>query len=153
MLTDPSTSGRKYHKLVNYTTFICNESLCVVWADWGYKCIPIRAHAMVTMHRMPCGQAMKYNQRNLGFVIYLLIGLSEYVIIICSVASNLLWLVIWASAVKFTLYLLAQAHSGWCSISLVQSVLCVDSYYISYVVMSRHKVVLTWHKPGLYRCF
>ena len=33
MLTDPSTSGRKYRKLVNYTTSICNESLCVVWED------------------------------------------------------------------------------------------------------------------------
>ena len=32
MCTDPSTSGRKYHKLVNNAIFICNESLFVVSA-------------------------------------------------------------------------------------------------------------------------
>ena len=30
--TDPSTSGRKYRKLVNNAVFICNESLFVVSA-------------------------------------------------------------------------------------------------------------------------
>ena len=32
MLTDPSTGGRKYHKLVNNAVFIRNESLFVVSA-------------------------------------------------------------------------------------------------------------------------
>ena len=42
--TDLFTSGKKYCKLVNNAVFICNES---------YKCIPIRAHAMVATKRMP----------------------------------------------------------------------------------------------------
>ena len=46
--TNPSTSGRKYHKLVNNAVFIrCFSS--------GYECIPIKAHAAVATQHMPCG--------------------------------------------------------------------------------------------------
>ena len=52
--TDPSTSGRKYRKLVNNAVFIRNESLFVVSSS-GYECIPIKAHAVVATQHMPCG--------------------------------------------------------------------------------------------------
>ena len=51
--TDPSTSGRKYRKLVNNAIFIRNESSFVVSA--AAECIPIKAHAAVATQHMPCG--------------------------------------------------------------------------------------------------
>ena len=51
MLTDPSTSGRKYRKLVNNANFICNESIFVASA----ATTSVKAHAAVAMQHMPCG--------------------------------------------------------------------------------------------------
>ena len=46
-LNFPSTSGRKYHKLVNNAVFIHKGS--------AYKCILIRAHVAVATQHMPSG--------------------------------------------------------------------------------------------------
>ena len=46
-LNFPSTSGRKYHNLVDNAVFIHNGS--------GQECIPIRAHVAVATQHMPRG--------------------------------------------------------------------------------------------------
>ena len=49
MHIDPSTSGRKYRKLVNSAVFIRNESIFIVSA----VATPIKAHAAVATQHMP----------------------------------------------------------------------------------------------------
>ena len=51
MHTDPSTSGRKYRKLVNSAVFTRSESIFVVSA----VATPIKAHAAVATQHTPCG--------------------------------------------------------------------------------------------------